>query len=150
MTHPTHYVNGYILYVDTYTTGLHCPAMEECNIGKITVRADTAVFHCCVTYSADAAFFIHSFNSEIMVISKLPRSHLIAIFLTPYTCKQSVLNALVKKTGARCSCGKSVNSSCNRLSDQSFMVDPLSYFLFQPVLHNWCNKVHGMCFLSMG
>ena len=20
------------------------------------------------------------------------------------------------------------------------MVDPLSYFLFQPVLHNWCNK----------
>ena len=25
-------------------------------------------------------------------------------------------------------------------SDQSFMVDPLSYFSFQPVLHNWCNK----------
>ena len=23
-------------------------------------------------------------------------------------------------------------------------VDPLSYFLFQPVLHNWCNKGHGM------
>ena len=24
------------------------------------------------------------------------------------------------------------------------MVDPLSYFLYQPVLHNWCNKSHGM------
>ena len=22
--------------------------------------------------------------------------------------------------------------------------DPLSYFSFQPMLHNWCNKVHGM------
>ena len=27
---------------------------------------------------------------------------------------------------------------------KSLMVDPLSYFLFQPVLHNWCNKHHGM------
>ena len=24
-------------------------------------------------------------------------------------------------------------------------VDPLSYFLFQPVLHDWCNKGCGMC-----
>ena len=23
-------------------------------------------------------------------------------------------------------------------------VDPLSYFLFQPVLHDWCNKGRGM------
>ena len=23
--------------------------------------------------------------------------------------------------------------------------DPLSYFSFQPVLHNWCNKGRGMC-----
>ena len=34
---------------------------------------------------------------------------------------------------------KSVRSWCNGSSDQSFMVDPLSYFSFQPVLHNWCN-----------
>ena len=27
-----------------------------------------------------------------------------------------------------------------------FMVDPLSYFGFQPVLHNWCNKGCGMCY----
>ena len=25
-------------------------------------------------------------------------------------------------------------------------VDPLSYFSFQPVLHNWCNKGCGMCY----
>ena len=23
-------------------------------------------------------------------------------------------------------------------------IDPLSYFLFQPVLHDWCNKGHGI------
>ena len=26
------------------------------------------------------------------------------------------------------------------------MMDPLSYFLFQPVLHNWYNKGIGMCY----
>ena len=25
-------------------------------------------------------------------------------------------------------------------------VDPLSYFLFQPVHHDWCNKGCGMCY----
>ena len=25
-------------------------------------------------------------------------------------------------------------------------VDPLSYFSFQPVLHNWCNKGCGICY----
>ena len=29
---------------------------------------------------------------------------------------------------------------CDGSSDRSLMVDPLSYFSFQPVLHNWCNK----------
>ena len=42
--------------------------------------------------------------------------------------------------------GKSVCSWCDRLSDRSFMVDPLSYFSFQPVLHDWCNKGRGMCY----
>ena len=27
---------------------------------------------------------------------------------------------------------------------RSFIVDPLSYILFQPVLHDWCNKDCGM------
>ena len=26
------------------------------------------------------------------------------------------------------------------------MVDPLRYFSFQPVLHNWCNKGCGLCY----
>ena len=34
--------------------------------------------------------------------------------------------------------------------DRSFMVDPLSYFTFQPVLHDWCNKGRGMCYPVCG
>ena len=30
------------------------------------------------------------------------------------------------------------------------MADPLSYFSFQPVLHNWCNKGRGMCYPVYG
>ena len=26
------------------------------------------------------------------------------------------------------------------------VVDPLSYFSFQPVLHDWCNKGRGVCY----
>ena len=34
--------------------------------------------------------------------------------------------------------------------DRSFMVNPLSYFSIQPVLHDWCNKVCGMyCLLAL-
>ena len=40
----------------------------------------------------------------------------------------------------------SVCTWCNGLSDQSLMMDPLNYFIFQPVLHTWCNKCHGMCY----
>ena len=29
-------------------------------------------------------------------------------------------------------------------------VDPLSYFSFQPVLHDWCNKDRGMCYPVCG
>ena len=40
--------------------------------------------------------------------------------------------------------GKSIRTWCDGSLDQSFMVDPLSYFSFQPVLYNWCNKGHGI------
>ena len=30
------------------------------------------------------------------------------------------------------------------------MVDLLSYFSFRPVLHDWCNKGHGMCYPVCG
>ena len=46
-------------------------------------------------------------------------------------------------------CGKSIRSWHNGLSDRS-LVDPLSYFLFQPVFHDWCNKGCGMCYPLCG
>ena len=30
------------------------------------------------------------------------------------------------------------------------MVNPLSYFSFQPELHDWCNKGRGMCYPVRG
>ena len=39
---------------------------------------------------------------------------------------------------------RSVCSWCDGSSDRPFMVDPLSYFSFQPVLHNWCNNGCGV------
>ena len=36
------------------------------------------------------------------------------------------------------------------LLDQFFMVDPLSYFSFQPVLHDWCNNGCGMWYPVCG
>ena len=46
--------------------------------------------------------------------------------------------------------GKSVRSWCDGSSDRSFMLDPLSYFSFQPVLLDWCNKGGGMCYPVYG
>ena len=33
---------------------------------------------------------------------------------------------------------------------RAFMVDSLSYFSFQPVHHDWCNKGCGMCYPDCG
>ena len=35
-------------------------------------------------------------------------------------------------------------------SDRSFMVEILSYFSFQLVLHEWCNKGRGKCYPVCG
>ena len=32
----------------------------------------------------------------------------------------------------------------------TFMVDPLSYLLFQPVIHDWCNTGRSMCYPVSG
>ena len=48
--------------------------------------------------------------------------------------------------GQICGKTKSVHLWCDRLSDRSFMVDPLGYFSFQPVFHDWLNKGCGMCY----
>ena len=34
--------------------------------------------------------------------------------------------------------------------DRSFMLDPLRYFSFQPVLHDRCKKGRGMCYPVCG
>ena len=52
-------------------------------------------------------------------------------------------------------------AGCNSEVERSLMVrwvvgsilhgvDPLSYYSFQPVLHNWCNKYRGMCYPVCG
>ena len=41
--------------------------------------------------------------------------------------------------GARCS------SVVRAFAHGAMGADPLGYFAFQPVLHDWCNKGHGMC-----
>ena len=46
--------------------------------------------------------------------------------------------------------GKNVCSWFNGSSNRSFMVGPLSYFSFQPVLLDWCNKGHDMFSRSCG
>ena len=46
--------------------------------------------------------------------------------------------------------GKSVRSWCDGSSDRSSMVDPLRYFSFQLVLHDWCTKGCGMYYPVCG
>ena len=45
--------------------------------------------------------------------------------------------------------GKS-SSWCDGMSDRSLLVDPLSYFSFQLVLNDWCNKGRIMCYPVRG
>ena len=45
---------------------------------------------------------------------------------------------------------KSVRFWYDALSDRYLMVDPLSYFSFQPVLHDWCNKDRSMWYPVCG
>ena len=54
------------------------------------------------------------------------------------------------KFNAQCWKELNLDSPCDGSSDRSFMVDPLSYFSFQPVFHDWCNKARGMCYPVCG
>ena len=70
-------------------------------------------------------------------------SQCFVIALVPYKEFVYFYSAFAVSTGLG---SESVHSWCDGSSDRSFMVDPLSYFSFQPVLHDWCNKGHGMCY----
>ena len=63
---------------------------------------------------------------------------------TPFTKWHNLLNA-----GARCSSvvRAFAHGAMGRRIDP---LNPLSYFSFQPVLHNWCNKGCGMCYPVCG
>ena len=53
--------------------------------------------------------------------------------------------------GALAGRGAGRSSWCDGSSDRSFMgMNPLSYFSFQPVLNDWCNKGRGMCYPVCG
>ena len=43
---------------------------------------------------------------------------------------------------------QSIRSGFDRSLDQSLMVDPMKYFFFQPVLHDWYNT--DMCYPVCG
>ena len=45
---------------------------------------------------------------------------------------------------------KSVQWWCDGLTDRSLMADPLSYFSFQSVIHDFCNKGRGLCYPVCG
>ena len=57
---------------------------------------------------------------------------------------------MVSPRGARCSCV--IRALAHGAMGSSILhgVDPLSYFSFQPVLHDWCNKGRGMCYPVCG
>ena len=54
---------------------------------------------------------------------------------------KKMLLAAIKRTGAM----RSSVVWCDGSSDRSLMVDLLSYFSFQPVLHDWCYEGRGVC-----
>ena len=88
--------------------------------------------------------FVHSLKkrSSLMYVT---------LFQRRYTSDFCNIYSLFKLVGARCSSVvKSVRSWCDGSSDRSFMVDPLSYISFQPVIHDCCNKGCGMCYPVCG
>ena len=52
----------------------------------------------------------------------------------------------IVEMGARCSSvvRAFVHGAMGRRIDPYLMVDPLSYFSFQSMLHDWCKKGRGM------
>ena len=46
--------------------------------------------------------------------------------------------------------GKIVRSWRDGSSDRTFTIDSLSYFSFQPLLHDWCNKGSDMYYPVCG
>ena len=89
--------------------------------------------HCCCLYYRDMACSVAGITADANVLTNQLR--LIA------------QRWVVHKPGPVVSSGRC--GVCLRVSSVT-EVDPLSYFLFQPVLHDWCNKGRGMCYPVCG
>ena len=63
--------------------------------------------------------------------------------------QRHVANLFGKERGVAQSCRAFAHCAMGRRIDPSW-ADPLSYFSFQPVLHDWCNKGRGMCYPVCG
>ena len=84
--------------------------------------------------------FSGTFVADVGSIPIIDRLGVIKIFLT-YNCCLKRVESLSLNTGVRCN---SLVVFAYGVMGQSLMEDPFSYFLFQSVVHNWCNKGCGM------
>ena len=133
---------SYFLFQPIFTTGLtkaiigtilyYCS--QILNIRKITEARCTSFIMCLLMVP--------------WVIESIPHWCLIELFLitasTPQVLLLSCLGVGRSSQVERSLMGRWVVGSILH------GVDPLSYFLFQPVLHNWCNKGRGMCYPVCG
>ena len=73
------------------------------------------------------------------------------ISVSLYILKKIVCGDAFVHMGARCSSAHgAMGHRIDGSLDRSFIMDPFSYFSFQPVLHDWCNKGCGVCYFVCG
>ena len=85
------------------------------------------------------------FDKTIKMI--LPQVGKIVTYDNSRVCTTSRFVCKFQRLGARCS--SVVRAFTHGAMDRR--IDPsLSYFSFQPVLHDWCNKGRGMCYPVCG
>ena len=88
---------------------------------------------CCVYYYSDASKPLGKPFSVTWQFAT-HSNHLILISITPHLQPMNFFFFL--------------NVLCILASE--FLISQLNYFLFQPVLHDWCNKGCGMCYPVCG
>ena len=88
-------------------------------------------------------YFVHIFSKLFKLVNVI----YVHVYCVHYGCHELEGRALVLYTNLNKWLHHSgVRSWCDESSDRSFLLDPFSYFSFQPVLHDWCNKGRIMCY----
>ena len=100
-----------------------------CQTNGIYLKSKITIVHACNTY-------IHTYRQT-------DKTHLLINFKFNINCTPFCMERDV-------ALWFSIHLWCVGSLDWSFMVDPSSYFLFQPVLHNCNNKGSGMCYSVCG